>query len=114
MKKDKYEIIMGMDSINETNSKFLPTPSYRNMLDNIHLKCYVESESTGQYGTVVKIIKNRFKVPVCVQVSYQTDADDKLHYDYISVDRISLYEPYSNYVPDDEYYDDEYYNKDKL
>ena len=107
MKKNKYQAIMSMRNIKDTyNGNFLRTPSYRNMLDNIHLGCYIESESTGQYGDVVKILNNKHGVPVCIKVSYEND-DGKKHYDYISVDRISFYEPCSHSVSNDEYFDDE-------
>ncbi len=107
MKKDKFEIIKDMYTIAEDDGRYLSTPSYRNMLDNIHKGCYVEAESTKQGGTVVQIIRNKSKVPVCVKVLIGTDASKKF-YDYISVDRISFYEPYSYEVPNDEYYDGDY------
>lgn len=107
MKKDKFEIIKGMNSIKQTDMNFLDTSSYRNMLDNIHKGCYIESESTNQHGTVVDIIKNKYKIPVCIKVLYKNEEDWKTYYDYISVDRISFYEPYDFYVSNDEYDDDE-------
>ena len=103
MRKDKFEIIKSMYTVNEENSKFLSTSSYRNMLDNIHKGCYVEAESTNQGGTVVSIIKNKDRIPVCVKVAYKEEG--KTYYDHISVDRISFYEPYSYSVPDYEYSD---------
>ena len=104
MKKDKFEIIKEMYAVNDSNSAFLSTPSYRNMLDNIHKGCYVEAESTHQGGTVVSIIKSKDRIPVCVKVSYKEE-NGKTYYDHISVDRISFYEPYSFSVPDYEYSD---------
>ena len=104
MKKDKFEIIKEMYTINDSNSAFLSTSSYRNMLYNIHKGCYVEAESTNQGGTVVSIIKSKDRIPVCVKVSYKEE-NGKTYYDHISVDRISFYEPYSFSVPDYEYSD---------
>lgn len=104
MKKDKFEIIKEMYAVNDSNSAFLRTPSYRNMLDNIHKGCYVEAESTNQGGTVVSVIKSKDRIPVCVKVSYKEE-NGKTYYDHISVDRISFYEPYTFSVPDCEYSD---------
>lgn len=104
MIKDKFETIKSMYAVNETNCRFLSTSAYRNMLDNIHKGCYVEAESTKQGGTVVSIIKNKSRIPVCVKVSYKEE-NGKTYYDHISVDRISFYEPYSFSVPDYEYSD---------
>ena len=102
--KDKFEIIKSMYTVDEADSKFLSTPSYRNMLDNIHKGCHVEAESTNQGGTVVSIIKNKDGIPVCLKVAYKEE-NGKTYYDHISVDRISFYEPYSFSVPDYEYSD---------
>lgn len=104
MRKDKFEIIKSMYTVDETNCKFLSTSAYRNMLDNVHKGCYVESESTNQGGTVVSIIKNKDRIPVCVKVAYKEEG--KTYYDHISVDRISFYDPYSFSVPDYEYSDE--------
>ena len=104
MRKDKFEIIKSMYTVDETNCKFLSTSAYRNMLDNVHKGCYVESKSTNQGGTVVSIIKNKDRIPVCVKVAYKEEG--KTYYDHISVDRISFYEPYSFSVPDYEYSDE--------
>ena len=93
MRKDKFEIIKSMYTVDETNCRFLSTSAYRNMLDNIHKGCYVEAESTKQGGTVVSIIKNKDRIPVCVKV-YCKKENNKTYYDHISVDRISFYEPY--------------------
>ena len=104
MKKDKFEIIKEMYTVGDSKNRFLGTSSYRNMLDNIHKGCYVEAESTNQGGTVVSIIKNKDRIPVCVKVSYKEE-NSKMYYDHISVDRISFYEPYSFSVSDYEYSD---------
>ncbi len=104
MKKDKFEIIKEMCTVNESENAFLSTPSHRNMLDNMHKGCYVDAEITNQGGTVVSIIKNKDRIPVCVKVLYKEE-NGKTYYDHISVDRISFYEPYSFSVPDYEYSD---------
>lgn len=104
MRKDKFEIIKNMYTVKDSESSLLSTSSYRNMLDNIHKGCYVEAKSTNQGGTVVSIIKNKDRIPVCVKVAYKEEG--KTYYDHISVDRISFYEPYSFSVPDYEYRDE--------
>lgn len=76
-----------------------PSASYRNMLDNIHPKCYVEASSTGQYGTVEDLVRNKYGIPVCIKVRYGDDNS----VDYISVDRIDFWEPFDSRVPDSEY-----------
>ena len=106
MNQDKISVIKNMKRIKDCDAVFLSTPTYRNMLDNIHVGCWVESSSTSQYGTVKKIIRNKFKVPVCVQVAYEDPDSEKEKTDYISLDRVTFYEP-SNYVPDEEYWDDD-------
>lgn len=88
-----YDVLM------EMNSFCLPSSSYRNMLDNIHPGCYVEAESTKQSGTVDSVVRNKHGIPVCIKVRY--GEDDSI--DYISADRISMWEPYSYCVPDSEY-----------
>jgi hypothetical protein len=71
---------------------------YRAMLDHINPRCYVESQSTSQWGEVDKVIRNKQGVPVCVRV---TGADDRGNFvDYISVDRIDFFEPYDCYTSD--------------
>ena len=104
MRKDKFKIIKSMYPVRDSESAFLGTSSYRNMLDNIHKGCYVEAESTGQAGIVTSIIKNKDKIPVCIKVAYKEE-NSKTYYDHISVDRISFYEPYSFSVPNYEYSD---------
>ena len=104
MRKDKFEIIKNMYTVSNSESSFLSTSLYRNMLDNIHKGCYEEAESTNQAGTVISIIKNKDGIPVSVKVSYKEE-NEKTYYDHISVDRISFYEPYSFSVPDYEYSD---------
>lgn len=107
MQKDKIHIIKSRYSIKNTNSVFLSTPSYRNMLNNIHIGCYIEAESTGQGGDVIEIIRDKNQIPVCIKVSYKPENSKRAIQDYISVDRISFYEPYDFVVSNEEYYDDD-------
>lgn len=85
---------------------------YRAMLDYIAPKCYVESESTGQYGTVIKIIRNRNGLPVCVKVKCKVPICENNKTttitDYISIDRISFFEPYNTYCISVNEYSDSY------
>lgn len=96
-KKNKYA---DFDRIMELHGFSQGTASYRNMLDNIHLKCYVEAATTHQGGTVDKIIRSRDGLPVCLRVRCGVGGRDR---DYISVDRVSMWEPYHYYIPNDEY-----------
>jgi hypothetical protein len=90
-----YEDIMKLESHE------MSTYSYRNLIDNVHKGCYVEAASSQQAGVVESIIRNRLGIPVCLKVRYGEDAS----VDYISVDRVSFWEPYSYCVPDETYCD---------
>lgn len=85
---------------------------YRAMLDYIAPKCYVEAESTGQYGTILKVIRNIKGLPVCVKVKCKvlTGENNKTTTttDYISIDRISFFEPYNTYCISVNEYSDSY------
>ncbi len=84
---------------------------YRAMLDYIAPKCYVEAESTAQYGTIVKVIRNRNGLPVCVKVKCEVYINDNKTItvdDYISIDRISFFEPYDTYCISVNEYSDSY------
>lgn len=72
--------------------------SFRNMLDNVHRGCYIEACSTNQSGTVEAIIRSMNGVPVCLKVR---SGDGSI--DYISVERVSFWEPFDTYVPNDTY-----------
>lgn len=93
-KSTNYNELMKMES------QWLPSSSYRNMLDNIHPGCYVEAESTRQHGTVDSVVRNKHGIPVCIKVR----CGDTGETDYISADRVSLWETYDSYVPDSEYF----------
>lgn len=83
----------------------MSNPQYRAMLDYIEPKCYVEALSTQQYGTVVKVIRNKKNIPVCVKVKYAvTEGVKEKCTDYISVDRINLFEPYRIYTSNENDY----------
>ena len=90
-----YEDVMKLESHE------MSTYSYRNLIDNVHKGCYVEAASSQQAGIVESIIRNRLGIPVCLKVRYGEDAS----VDYISVDRVSFWEPYSYCVPDETYCD---------
>ncbi len=64
--------------------------NYRAMLMSIQPGCKVESESTRQGGIVEKVIRNIWGTPVCVKV--KCGEHNELT-DYISIDRVSMYEP---------------------
>lgn len=71
------------------------------MLDYLKPGCYVETkaDSAGdiQGGTVSKVIRDMYKVPVCVQVTREKGAGDRNKYDYIAINRITFFEPYDEY-----------------
>lgn len=94
--KPNYDEVMKMTN---SNYEHISTSSYRNLLDNIHNGCYVEAQSTHQYGKVEGIIRNLLGVPVCLKV--RPGSDEPI--DYISVDRISFWEPCNYAVSDSEY-----------
>lgn len=75
---------------------------YRAMLDYIAPKCYVEASSTNQSGTVLKVIYNLNKVPVCLKIESASGKTD-----YVSVDRVDFWEPFDEYVSDLSEYIDE-------
>ncbi len=63
---------------------------YRAMLRNMAPGCDVEASSTKQGGTITCIIRNIYRVPVCVQAA--TGADLK-QTGYIAVGCIDCFEP---------------------
>ena len=77
--------------------------NFRNMLDNIHPGCYVESEVTRQCGQVLGVIRDRFGIPAAIKVEYELDGEFGI--DYIPAPCVSLWEPAKFYVPDVEYDD---------
>ena len=85
--------------------RFISLDNWHYMIDNITNGWIVRSESTDQYGIVVNIIKNKYGIPVCLQVichpdEYYTKSvhgsiDNFLSgavYDFISIDRVTEYE----------------------
>ncbi len=77
------------------------SPYMRQVMDNIDKKCYVETradlEGEIQGGTVDKIIRDKYGIPVCVRVVC-TPPGQKPQYDFIEVSRISFFEPYDHIV----------------
>ena len=58
--------------------------------DWVTTDCY--DDGSSQYGTVKKIIRDKYGVPVCLQVICEDDASSgRRKYDYISVDRVLLF-----------------------
>lgn len=78
-----YEKLETLDSPYMSNNEF------QSMLLSIRPNCYVEANSSEQRGTVSKVIFSKDHISVCVQVKMKDGVRD-----YISVDRISLFEPY--------------------
>ncbi len=94
MKEIYWDKLMKMEGCEMSNA------SYRAFLDYVVEKCYVESASTTQAGTVKKVIRNRHGIPVCLQVTYGGDDGSKPKIDYISADRVSFFEPWREYTSD--------------
>lgn len=69
----------------------------RQMLDNLDVNCYVETakdaDGYAQSGTIKKVLRDQFGIPACVQIT-RNNAEGK--YEYISVDRITFWEPYDH------------------
>ena len=86
--REHHEILVARDGL------MMQTDRYRKMLDRISPRDYVESSSTHQFGTVSAVIRDATGMPVCVEVG-----DWKKGPDYISIDRIDLWEQYT-YVGD--------------
>ncbi len=82
----KYERIKQMEDLSP-NEKFL-----RYAVDK---KWYVEtipdSDGRPQGGTVTKVIRDRYKIPVCLEVQSGDGVKDR-----IPVDRVAFFEQYSN------------------
>lgn len=62
---------------------------YRMMLDQAAPMDEVEASTTGQYGRITAVVRDRDGFPVCFEVE-----NDK-GYDFISVDRVDLWEQYT-------------------
>lgn len=75
----------------------------RAFLDLVGPKWYVETkpdEILGcQGGSVDKVIRDQYGIPVCLRVVYQ-DAAGKERHDYISTDRVDFFEPWDTWVTD--------------
>lgn len=93
--KAEYSDIITLENVDYER---LPTLTFRNLLDNVQIGCYVEAESTRQAGMVVSVIRNRRGVPVCLKV-----CTAKGERDFISVDRVSMWEPFDTYIPNETY-----------
>lgn len=97
---DSYRIIMQRESANMFN------PEYRAFLDCVDKNWYVETpplkDGTVQGGTVTKVIRDKFRVPVCLEVDSGDGKKDR-----ISVERISFFEPYNSFVSNYDDYEDQ-------
>lgn len=90
------------------NLTFGSDEAFRNLLDNVHLKCSIEAEDTHQHGDVVGIIRDRYGIPVAVKVQYEEEIDDQTTIqgiDYIAMADVSFWEPFDHWVPNENYYD---------
>ena len=70
------------------NSKVIGTDPYRSMLINIHPKCYVEAKDGNQRGTVTKVVRDAWGVPVKVKTISGGRED------CIQLDEVEFFEPY--------------------
>lgn len=62
---------------------------YRMMLDLVTFNDYVESASTGQGGNVTAVIRDMKGFPVCLEIRNSGGTD------YMSVDRVDLWEQWT-------------------
>lgn len=80
------------------------TPHMRAVYTYIKPGCYVEcrpdKDGFVQGGTVKKIIKDKYGIPVCVQVDRTPEGNERKRYDYISMERVWFFEPYDEWVSD--------------
>ena len=94
-----FSAIMRMDNRNFKANIFVQ--NYRNVLDNCNVGDYIEAESMQNGGAVDSIIRNKEEIPVCYKIRY----DDAGSIDYISADRVTIWEASGRYpVPTDEEY----------
>lgn len=84
--KEHFEKLVKRDGYCQSDTR------YRMMLDQATVMDEVEASSTGQYGTITSVIRDRDGFPVCFEVVNSGG------YDFISVDRVDLWEQYT-YVP---------------
>jgi len=78
---------------------------YRNLLDNVQVGDYVEAGDTMQHGDVTKILRDRWGIPVAVEVEFQeiNKAEDTIYRgkDRIAMPNITLWMSNNGYAPDD-------------
>lgn len=89
-----YEDIMKLNLANCDEYDEMTLGWYRCMLSEAKIGETVSAWSTGQFGTIEQIIRNRKGIPVCFKVRTKEG-----EVDYISVDRVSSY-GYRGYTPD--------------
>ena len=89
MNKLEHTELMKMGSIK------MPNSHYRAMLAYICPKCYLEVFSPQQSGIVKRVLRNKYGIPVCVEV--ESGGGGK---DYISLDSVDFFEPYDEYPSD--------------
>jgi hypothetical protein len=111
-KRNQFSGNISHDNLLKLDGWKLSDPEYRSILDYIEPKCYIEASSSGQWGTVEKVIRNKNGIPVCVKARYSDNHGKNNLVDYISVDRIDFFEPYSRYVSDLGQYNNYNYNYD--
>lgn len=93
--KEHWEKLVSRGSV------YMSDITYRQMLDQIGPRDEVEASSTHQSGMVKKVIRDKDGYPVCLEVIRGPEID------YISIDRISLWEQY-DFVPQSYgYYEDD-------
>ena len=54
--KAEYSDIIALENVDYER---LPTLTFRNLLDNVQIGCYVEAESTKQAGRVASVIDRK-------------------------------------------------------
>lgn len=92
---------------------------YRALLNDVGTGDNVASPTTSQYGKIVKVIRNKYGIPVCYKVKYYDEYDgggkpinpDNWGYDYISVDRVEECDLFDEWSDE---FDGVYYNDEEL
>ena len=85
---------------------------YRNLLENIGIGDCVEANDTFQHGDVTKILRDRWGIPVAVEVEFEEiSRDEDTIYrgkDRIAMPNITFWESKEGWASAESYVDEEY------
>jgi len=95
------------DRENNTDTEgIVPVCDWHYLIENIDIGWRVESDTTQQSGNVIKVITNKWNIPVCVEVVENPKCEcfnkeefkdlqeyiSGCYHDFISIDRISRFD----------------------